>query len=148
MKFPFINHEIELMIENGVMDYLHEISREHFFESLNCIIKEVAGNANKANMKRVHFNRKGLSVESGMDYDRGIETFQREMNESPNLYFELAEKLGYFVKISLYLEGRSLLWWFLTTAGFYPLKLNGSGNPKAGRFKTLEQVFEEGLDLR
>lgn len=149
MKFPYINHQIELVIEDKVYKYLKEMTRENLFESLNYIVKEVAGNANKANMKRIHFRRKDLNIHDHKEYEEGMKNFQEELNEKPDVYFQLARELGFYVKISMYIEEENMVIMVLDNSPLLPVEVDRIREKfkKAAKFKTLEQVFAEGLDL-
>ena len=149
LKYAFINHEIELVIEDTVYKYLENISKDNLFESLNYIVKEIAGNANKANMKRIHFRRKNLKIESQEDYEEGIKDFQKELNENPDAYFSLAEKLGYYVRVDLFIEKGILVIMIMDNSILIPIEVERIRDKfkHAARFKTMEEVFAEGLDL-
>jgi putative nucleotidyltransferase with HDIG domain len=149
LKFPFVNHEIEMNIEDTVFHYLKEISKEDFFQSLNYIIKEMAGNANKANLKRIHFRRKNLNIRDIDEYEEGMKDFQQELNEKQDLYFSLANDMGYFVKIDLFIENGHLVILIIDNSVLLPVEIQRIRERflKASKFNSMEEVLAEGLDM-
>jgi len=149
MKFPFIDHEVEVIIEDKLLKYLQDISRDDLFEVLNYIIKELAGNANKANLKRIHFRRKGLDITKQDHYHVGVKDFLKEINEKPELYFNLAKELGFYVKIEMYLENNNLVINIVDNSPIITFEIERIREKfkRAYRFKTLDEVFKEGVDF-
>lgn len=148
LKYPFINHEMERKIESELENYLSSIQRNHFFSYLNYILKELAGNANKANMKRVHFAFYDLNINNPDEYQKGIQNFRDDMAKNFNKYYSIAERLGYFVRIDFYMSKGFL---FLTTSNntkMLPVEKERFYDRirKTMRFKNFEEVFEKGLD--
>lgn len=148
LKYPFINHEIERKIEEELGNYLFNIRKEYLFSYLNYIIKELAANANKANMKRIHFLFYDLDINNPVDYEKGIKTFKEELSVNYNKYYSFAEKLGYFVRLDFYTSKGFI---FLTTSNNTPMlpveKERFFDRIKNTiRFKTFEEAFYRGLD--
>ncbi|HOJ49958.1 MAG TPA: HDOD domain-containing protein [Spirochaetota bacterium] len=149
MKFPFIDHEVEILIEEKLLKYLKEISRDDLFEALNYIIKELSSNANKANLKRIHFRRKGLDINNKEHYSIGVKDFSKEINEKSELYFNLAKEMGFFVKIEMYIENNNLVINIIDNSPILPFEIERIREKfkRAYRFKTLDEVFKEGIDF-
>lgn len=107
IELSYINHEKEGIIEEFLANYLNDIGKSDFFPFLSYILKELAGNANKANLKRIHFRRLNLDINNPEDYEKGMESFRDEISENPENYFSLAQKFNYFVRINLFLDNNA-----------------------------------------
>ena len=60
--YAYIDHQTESIIDNNLEDYLKSIGKANFFNNLSYILKEVVGNANKANLKRAYFHLNDLDI--------------------------------------------------------------------------------------
>jgi hypothetical protein len=65
---------------------------------LSYCIHELAGNAKKANTKRLFFREKSLEIDSEKDYAAGIGEFKREMVERVDFYLERLRTENLYVK--------------------------------------------------
>ncbi len=61
-------------------------------------IHELAGNAKKANMKRLYFQEKTLDILDPVDYARGMEGFKSETTEQIAYYLKKLKENGLYVK--------------------------------------------------
>ena len=55
-------------IDSVLKKYLHEIKQPHLLNQVSYCLHELAGNANRANTKRVYFQDKGLDISSPEEY--------------------------------------------------------------------------------
>lgn len=113
LKYPYLNVNMEKSIESELNKFLSSIDKKNIFKSLNYIIREMASNANKANLKRVYFNTNDLDIESMDDYEKGIKSFRDELKKNYSRYSEIAEKQGYYVRLDFLLSKGFLI--FLTS---------------------------------
>jgi len=148
LKYPFINHDMEIKIEKELENYLTSIDKDHLFSSLNYILKELAGNANKANMKRVHFNFYDLDINNSGDYEKGMQSFREDLMNNYNKYLSIAERMGYFVRLDFYVSKGFL---FLSTSNNTKILTIEKDRffdkiKNTIKFKSFEEVFEKGLD--
>lgn len=97
MKESFENLEEQLKIE-GLATTLYQV------------VMELIGNAIKANIKRIYFERKGLSIDDPEDYARGIEGFSAAypVIDREN-YARAMQDLDLHVSLEIDLDARRLL---------------------------------------
>lgn len=149
LKFPYIDHQFELQIDSELGLFLEEIGKKEFHSTLSYVLKEIVGNANKANMKRVHFYVKKLDIGSKSDYNKGIKSFKEQASLNYQNYSDMSKKLGYFVRLDFYISKGYIV---LLTSNNSPMlsvekerfqkKLE-----KTTKFKSFEDALKEGLDL-
>ena len=65
---------------------------------LSYCVHELAGNAKKANIKRLFFREKNLDISNGTDYAAGMVEFKREMVERVEYYLEKLRAENLYVK--------------------------------------------------
>jgi putative nucleotidyltransferase with HDIG domain len=94
-------HEIELYIEQVIAVFLKQAGQAKLQDYLIYCVRELAGNAKKANTKRVYFKEKGLSLTDDEEYKRGMETFKEETLNNIAHYLQLQKETGLYVKLIL-----------------------------------------------
>ena len=76
---PLVIRDFKLLrdTENYIVDVLHyylkSIGKEKIFDHLSYCLRELLGNAKKANTKRVFFDDEKLSIQNPKDYQKGID---------------------------------------------------------------------------
>ena len=64
---------------DGVLGmFLAEMEHGVLKEPMSYCLRELTGNAKKANAKRIYFKEKGLNIETKEDYERGMKDFRKE----------------------------------------------------------------------
>ena len=66
--------------------------------NLSYCIHELAGNAKKANTKRLYFREKSLDINSAADYADGMRGFKQETVDRIDQYLEKLKEAGLYVK--------------------------------------------------
>ncbi len=148
LQFSYINHEKEILLENTLEKYLVAIGKINFFQQLSYILKEMAGNANKANLKRIHFKLKNLDIKFPTHYDQGMKTFQKDLVNESSKYFSEAERLGYYIHIILNIENNNFIMIVINSNSLLPFEKKRIHErfKKAAKFKSMEEALSEGLD--
>jgi putative nucleotidyltransferase with HDIG domain len=148
IEFSYIDHEKESFIEESLEKYLVAIGKINFFQSLSYILKEMVGNANKANLKRIHFLLNNLDINFEPHYKEGMKTFKEKFSAQPADYYQEAEKKGCFVKVILGTIDNKFV---ISVVNNNPL-LNSEKERivgkmrKASKFKSMEDAINDGLD--
>ncbi len=88
--------------------YLNEIGRPELQNKLSYCIHELAGNAKKANTKRVYFREKGLNIYNPTEYHLGMQNFKAETVANIQHYIAMQEESGLYVKFQFKREGKTL----------------------------------------
>lgn len=148
LTLNFINHEKEVKIDDMLYNFVKEIGQDKYFENFSYILKELAGNANKANLKRVHFERENLDITSPDDYEKGMENFRDYLSVYSDELFETAEEHGYTVEINLSKEENNFIISITNNTTLLPIEKTRIKDrmQKATQFKSMEEVFSGGLD--
>lgn len=149
-KYLYIDHEQEVKIEEELINYLKKVKKENLTNELSYIIKEMVGNANKANMKRVHFSIKELNIANPDDYEKGIKTFRDEMSSNYKTYITSAKNFGYFVRLDFYTTNGYLVLSIMNNTEILPLEKERLMNKikYSAKFNTFEEALMEGLDTK
>ncbi|MCG8572772.1 MAG: HDOD domain-containing protein [Spirochaetes bacterium] len=150
LKFDYINHDNEIIINQELKKFLKNHSEEKYFDNLSYILLEIANNANKANLKRVHFNKMALNIDSDSDYKIGMNNFIQKLNQDTEKYFTLVKKTGFFVKIELVLKND--VFKILVTNNNKILSTEKDRVQQriklSTKFKTMDEIFSTGLDTQ
>ncbi len=78
--------------------YLEKAGREDLKNQLSYCIHELAGNAKKANTKRVYFLERGLNIENETEYYVGMNNFKEETIGNIDHYIIKLRKHGFYMK--------------------------------------------------
>ena len=100
LKTYTLPYSIEKMLEEILEKILIKYQKNELKNVLGIFIKEITGNAKKANLKRVFFKKKGLNINDELDYQSGMEYFRTEIMEQIEEYSELLEKLQYYIHVA------------------------------------------------
>lgn len=85
--------------------FLEELSLHTYEDMLIYAVRELAANANKANMKRLYFIEKNLDIENGEHYQRGMESFREEAYLDLDKYTSRLQQEGIYVKFRFHVKG-------------------------------------------
>ncbi len=84
---------------DSVLDmYLEEAGRQDLKNQLSYSLHELAGNAKKANTKRVYFLEKGLRIENQTEYCIGMKNFKEDTIENIHYFVRRLREYGYYIK--------------------------------------------------
>lgn len=94
---------------DGILEqYLKEIEKPYLVNQVAYCLHELAGNANRANAKRVYFLDKGLDIHNPEEYKKGLETFRSETFTQIEQFQAKQKKVGLYIKIDFNLQGDKL----------------------------------------
>src|SRR5579864_8491607 len=88
-RLTSLPREAHPLLDRILEVYLEELGQTGILEPLSYCLKELIANAQKANMKRLYFDDKGLDITSAADYDAGMPDFRREASERLNHWVTL-----------------------------------------------------------
>lgn len=95
-------------IDKILKQYLHEIEKPYMVNQVAYCLHELAGNANRANAKRVYFEEKGLDISQPEEYRMGLDTFRAETFTQIEKFQIKQKKAGLYIKIDFNLQGERL----------------------------------------
>jgi len=91
-------------IDRILKHYLDEIEKPYLINQVSYCLHELAGNANRANAKRVYFTEKGLNIDCPDDYRTGLKTFRSETFTQIDKFHHKQKKAGLYIKIDFRLK--------------------------------------------
>jgi len=91
-------------IDRVLKQYLNEINKPFLVNQVAYCLHELAGNANRANAKRVYFTEKGLDIHSTEDYRVGLETFRQDTFSQIEKFHLKQKQAGLYIKIDFQLK--------------------------------------------
>ena len=151
LKFTYLDHNSEMKIAEEIELFLTNLNKKYLKNELGYILKEIASNANKANMKRVHFNIKELNIMSEDEYEKGISSFREELslNYHP-LYTTSAKNYGYYVRLDFFTTKGYLVLSIVNNTTILPLEKERllKKIQLTARFKSLDEALTDGLDTK
>lgn len=90
---------------DAILDrYLTELGLSSLMNNISYCIHEVAGNAHKANLKRLYFEMKGLDIGKPEEYELGMRSFRSEVLQEPRKYTQHHKDRGYYIKFHFQIE--------------------------------------------
>ncbi|MFW5712952.1 MAG: hypothetical protein ACOC2R_01245 [Spirochaetota bacterium] len=102
-SYSYLGEEREYI--DSVLDrYLSEVGMNALMNNISYCIHEVAGNAHKANLKRLYFDLKNLDIDKPQDYKAGMQTFKKEALQHPEKYARQHKQNGYYIKFHFQIE--------------------------------------------
>jgi len=95
-------------IDKVLNRYLGEMGMHRLMGNLGYCIHELAGNAHKANLKRIYFQEKGLDITDASDYRFGMQWFKGEVLDRPEHFSSRQRERGLYVKFHFHVQGEVL----------------------------------------
>ncbi|MCF7914011.1 MAG: hypothetical protein K9L66_02460 [Spirochaetaceae bacterium] len=102
-SYSYLGNEREY-IDTVLERYLSEVGLNVLMNNISYCIHEVAGNAHKANLKRLYFDLKQLDIDNPVDYNSGMITFKQEALQHPEKYARHHKQNGYYIKFHFQIE--------------------------------------------
>jgi hypothetical protein len=98
----------EQYMEQALSIFFEEVKQQEMADYVIYFVKELIGNAKKANSKRVYFAEKGLDIHKEEDYEEGMKTFKSDLLEKNEYYLSLQRKLKLYIKLKLWKKGEKI----------------------------------------
>jgi hypothetical protein len=92
-------------IDKVLNRYLGEVGMHRLMGNLGYCIHELAGNAHKANLKRIYFQEKGLDIHDPQDYELGMQWFKDDVLDRPEHFSARQRENGLYVKFHFHVQG-------------------------------------------
>jgi putative nucleotidyltransferase with HDIG domain len=105
IKLFSIPHETEMYIEKLLEAFLVEMEHEALKDRISYCLREIALNAQKANIKRVYFLERDLDINSKKDYNEGMKHFKDDTTTNIEYYLKQLKQHSYYVKIVFHTKG-------------------------------------------
>jgi len=100
LKTNSLPPSVEDLLDEILDTILIKYSRADLKNALSVCMKEITGNAKKANLKRAFFKKNGLDIYSKNQYDEGMKNFKKQIMEQLEYYYKLLEELQLYIQIT------------------------------------------------
>ncbi|AEF86308.1 HD domain protein [Treponema primitia ZAS-2] len=101
-------HEMEAYIEQVIAVFLRQVDKEDLKDYIVYCVQELAGNAKKANTKRVYFMERGLDLSNPKDYKDGMVSFKEDTITNIAHFLQLQKEKGLYIKLILQIKSNSI----------------------------------------
>jgi hypothetical protein len=85
-------------VDDLLLEYLKSVGQEHLHPQISYCIHELAGNANKANTKRVYFDERSLNIHDQEEYETGMQDFKKDTIDKAEYYYVAQKGAGLYIK--------------------------------------------------
>ena len=140
--------EMEAYIESVLTIFLKFSGQEKLKDHLFYCIRELAGNAKKANTKRVYFLERGLDIYDPHDYEEGIKHFKKTTLNNIDHYLKKQKEMGLYIKLFLQTRKNIINIEIRNNTVLTPAELFRIHDRLiyAQQFNSLEEAFSQVLD--
>jgi hypothetical protein len=141
-------HETDMYIEKLLTIFFKQIQREHITDYILYGVRELVGNAKKANTKRIFFTEKGLDIYNEEDYIMGMSIFKEETVKNINHYLGLQEDKGLYIKLVLQMKEEIVYIEVRNNVKITEIELKRIEEKilQAKKFNNLEEVITQVID--
>jgi glutamyl/glutaminyl-tRNA synthetase len=143
------SHETELYTEKLLTLFFKQLKQEGIKDYVIYCVKELMGNAKKANTKRIYFREKGLDITDEEDYRKGMATFKEDTFNNIKYYLKSQKEKGLYVKLAVQIKEEMLcIIEVRNNVEMTKTELSRMENKLrlAKRFNSMEEVMTEVLD--
>lgn len=140
--------QTEADLEEILGIYLTEMGNSGLVDKLSYCLRELTGNAKKANTKRVYFQQQGLDLSQPADYEAGMRSFKADTLENIGTYLSLQEKAGLSIRVSFLIRHQTLLITVRNNVAILPAELERARSraDRSWAFDSMDDAFVDLLD--
>lgn len=147
-QFYSYDYKVKEEIEESLDCCLSIMGKRSYFPAIFYIVDELASNADKANLKRAHFLKEGLNIDSTKDYLAGIKTFNSSFNFLKNEFIEASKNNNYLIKINIDFNNDKFDVTITNNNRILPIEVSKVNNliNISKSFDTIEEVLKTNID--
>jgi len=147
-EWQLFQHEQRLDLERELEQFLLDEGRYDCFPSLNYILAELAGNAEKANLKRAHFELSRLDPHDPAEYEQGMTTFKATISNQAESLLDTVRSRGSVVRVWFGKEDDDLIFSVFNNAPLLPREQERYREKlaMAARFRNVQDVLHSEPD--
>jgi len=140
--------QTEAEIEQTLAVFLAELGQDELFDHLSYCLRELTGNAKKANTKRVYFAEQGLDLSDPAQYEKGMKTFKDDTLSDIDRYLAEQERQNLYVRVGFLIREQTLYLSVRNNAAITARELTRVYDriARSRAFDSMEEAFEEVLD--
>ncbi len=149
IKLPIYGMEQRRYVDLLLSIYLEECGLEDLKDRLLYCMHEIAGNAHKANAKRLFFRLHDYDINDTDSYLRGMDHFKRVVSENLPHYNRILTDEGNFVGFRFHLKEGTLKLQVINSADLLPFEKERIGKKLeiAHRYSTLTDAYTVAEDF-
>jgi putative nucleotidyltransferase with HDIG domain len=140
--------ETEIYIEEVISFFLKYAGKENLKDYIVYSVLELAGNAKKANAKRVYFMERDLDISNENDYREGMEDFKEDAMGNISHFLQLQEEKGLYIRLALQMREDVIQIEIRNNAAAVRAELNRIHDRlvRSRQYQSLDEVFSQILD--
>ncbi len=148
LKTTTLPYSIETLLDDILDKILTKYQKSNLHNAMSLCLKEITGNAKKANLKRAFFRKHGLDINNAEDYESGMEQFKADVSDNIDLYNKLLEEMKFYIQITYQYSSEGVV---ITVSNNVPvnkaeLKRIRDRYDKAIEYSDAEQAFYDAVD--
>lgn len=147
-RFAAYDHGVRTQIEAALQSFLESCGKAELHASLNYLLAEVIGNADKANLKRAYFSLADLDITSEKDYALGMPGFKEAVADRRQDIIDLIQSEQAWVQVRFQRTADDLILAVQNTCPLHPVEKERIQTrlKLARKFNSIQDALEEGLD--
>ena len=140
--------QTEAELETILGMFLNELGQSALKDHLAYCLRELTGNAKKANTKRVYFEEKGLNLEDPSQYEQGMKGFKADTLGDIQRYLDLQEQKNLAIKVAFLIRHHVLYLSVRNSAAITAKEMTRVFDrvARSRAFETMAEAFDEVLD--
>ena len=148
LQFPVYSQDVESIFMKLIRGFLSRHDILYLRDVIVTIIKELITNAVKANAKRLYFKNKGLQIDNPDDYEKGMETFKKDVLHHDSPIFREIAKTNLRVRVLFMSDNGALKIKVINNIPIVPKELTKveARIRKAYEYTDITQAFSDALD--
>lgn len=138
----------EVDLETILASFLAALGQSELLGHLSYCLRELTGNAKKANTKRVYFLSRGLDIEKPADYELGMKTFKSDTLNDIATYLALQVEHDLYIKVGFLVRNHTLHLSVRNNARLTTTEMTRAFDrmARSRAFSSMEEAFLEVLD--
>lgn len=107
-RITAFTHDRHALMDRVIEVFLTELGQERILEPLAYCVKELIGNAQKANMKRLYFLEQELTITDEADYAKGMEQFNQALTQNADRFIQQLKRQKLYIVVTFQVSGGTL----------------------------------------
>ncbi len=136
-KFDIVDNKATEQVITRLRQILEQSGKSFMLEEVIFFIRELLTNANKANLKKVHFLVNGLDIYNAEHYKKGMESFVKDFHEKLQEYQDHIRQDSFYTRVQLEEEEEVLV-----------VKVRNSGELTRQETSRIDNLIEKSRAIR
>jgi HD-like signal output (HDOD) protein len=135
-------------LEDILLLFSNELGQASLHDPLTYCLRELTGNAKKANTKRVYFEERGLRLDDPEHYEKGMRSFKVDTLSDINRYLALQQQKNLTIKVAYLIRDHVLYLSVRNSASITNRELTRVFDrvERSRAFDSMAEAFDEVLD--